>query len=141
MTPGDRSLIIEVCHGLMNRVLANESDEFPDGQYSKIYRDQEAAVRKLLAVSDELVRVREVLRQNERAFDRIATNAWPYTLAHNLWVAAGLCQAYEAGTDQIRHLWDATDNDKDQATVVSAWEPGCGRPWTGEGYRTGGFGS
>lgn len=52
LQPVERSLVIEVCHDLMGRALRNESDEFPDDAYSKIYRDQEGALRKLLGLVD-----------------------------------------------------------------------------------------
>lgn len=48
----DRDLVVEVCHDLMGRALRNESDEFSDDAYSKIYRDQEKALRILLALTE-----------------------------------------------------------------------------------------
>jgi hypothetical protein len=51
ITHKDIELAIEVCHDLMNRVMRIEADELHNPGETKIYRDQEAAVRKLLRLA------------------------------------------------------------------------------------------
>lgn len=51
LTYKDIEFAVEVCHDLMNRALRIESDEFCEPSESKIYREQEAAIRKLLRLA------------------------------------------------------------------------------------------
>ena len=64
----DRDLVIEVCHDLINRAMRNEFDAIPDLAYSKIYRDQEAAIRSLLAAQEAATQeIERLTRERDEA--------------------------------------------------------------------------
>lgn len=60
--PGQRDLVIEVCHDLINRAMRDESDPVPSTEYAAGHRAKEAAIRAMLDGYAEALEERERLR-------------------------------------------------------------------------------
>lgn len=131
--PGQRDLVVEVCHDLINRAMRNESDPIPSPQYSADARAKEAAIRALLdgyaSALDEVERLKRVMVDETPGSRQDEAQRWLAEIA-TLRAVVEQNSAVEADNVRLREAFDqAIRSLSTDGTVRSAFCSWCNQRW------------